>query len=507
MHNSAILHILILLDYSLFLIRINYPKEMWKKITLIPLFYILLHSALFAQYKLYESTFNGGVVTGGYSNGATVPSGSGSFNVNIPAGSTIRRAYLIAGRCGSAPNVTVTLNGAPYTFSAANNITTGFSTLYGGISGVHAIDVTAAINPLTSAYTIAAPVQANTVSDKYPEFYLYIAFDNPLLPAVTSVVYLNTTNLNVNSYAWTLATTATVNNGNPVGFGILGGYAAANSDCEQVIVNGTNLGSFGGQDFNASSQWGCMAGFQYYNNTLTGYNDDNANQAINGTDALSNIQAVIPGSTNSIPVTFQHCGGGSDNHVWAVFLSFSGVILEEKLLNFEAKPQSGNVDLDWATSENADFESFTLQRSFNGLDFESIGEVEAKTQSQNGNSYTWTDKTPRLGINWYRIQTTSQNGLNGLTEVREVEFDAQNIFAATLSPNPLGQGNRLTLALTQDITLDWVIYSLGDGREMLNGKHQSGFQIELPTQKLAAGAYGIRLSSGNQIQLMRFVVE
>ncbi|MFN8397126.1 MAG: hypothetical protein U0176_21060 [Bacteroidia bacterium] len=300
---------------------------------------LLLPSICLAQLKLYESTFNGGVVGGGYSNGATVPSGSGTFSVNIPVGSTVRKAYLIAGRCGNSPNVTVTLNGTPYTFSqATNSVTSGFQTLYGGSSGVHAIDITASISTATSTYTIAAPVQSNTVSDKFPEFYLYIAFNNAGLPAINSAIYLNTVDMNVSSYSWNLNTTQSVGNGSPVGFALLGGYATTGGDCENVTVNGTALGSFGGQDFNASSQWGCMAGFQYYNNTLTGYNDDNANQAISGTDALSNIQAVLPGSTNSIPVLFTHCSGGSDNHVWATFLTWGGTILDGNILGFDAQP-------------------------------------------------------------------------------------------------------------------------------------------------------------------------
>lgn len=460
----------------------------------------------FAQYKLYESTFNGGVVTGGYSNGATVQSGSGSFNVNIPAGSTIRRAYLIAGRCGNSPNVTVTLNGAPYTFSAANVITTGFNTLYGGLSAVHAIDITANINPATSAYTIVAPVQTNTVSNKFPEFYLYIAFDNASLPAITSAVFMNTTNLNVNSYSWTLTTTAPVTNGNPVGLGILGGYAAAGSDCEQVIVNSNNIGSFGGQDFNASSQWGCMAGFQYYSNSLLGYNDDNANQAISGTDALSNIQAVIPASTNSIPVTFQHCGSGSDNHVWSVFLTWSGVILDGKLLNFEAAPQGEHVILNWETGDESAFESFEVQRSFNGKDFETIGSVQANGQNLE-KTYAWPDQNPKQGMNWYRLKTISPDGLNGMSEIREVEFNAANALVSTLSPNPIAKGGDLHLRLTNDVPVDWVVYNLGDGREMRKGHHAGGLDIILSTLELAAGSYGIKLSANAQIQMMRFIVE
>jgi hypothetical protein len=295
------------------------------------LFLLVATSAAMAQTKLWEDTFNGGVVAGGYSQGATVggPT-SGSFSVSIPVGSTIRKAYLMAGRAGAAPAVTVTLNGTPFTFDSTDQVGPSFNTNYGGASGVHAIDVTASINPATSSYTIAVPGQPNTVSDRYPEFYLVIAFNNASLTGTTAAVFCNTVD-SAPSMPWTLSTTAPILNPSPVGLAIFGGYATGASDMEKVTVNGTLVGQFGGQDFNGSSMWGSMAGFQYYNNTLTGYNDDNANQAINGTDALSNIQALIPASTNSIPVVFEHASGNIDNHVWAVVLTSAGTAVAPPL--------------------------------------------------------------------------------------------------------------------------------------------------------------------------------
>ncbi|HEX2898607.1 MAG TPA: hypothetical protein VHS96_02700, partial [Bacteroidia bacterium] len=354
--------------------------------------------------------------------------------------------------------------------------------------------------------TIAVPNQSNTVSDKFPEFYLYIAFDNPSLPAVNSAVYLNTTTLSVNSFNWTLNTTQAVNNSQAVGLAILGGYATNGADCEQVIVNGTNVGSFGGQDFNASSQWGCMAGFQYYNSTLTGYNDDNANQAIAGTDALSNIQAVIPGSTNSIPVTFTHCGGGSDNHVWAVFLTWGGVILDGSLLHFDAAPQGDAVQLRWAVGSEEGLDHFELQHSLNGTDFSTVGSVAPKGNRE-GESYEWPHAQPRMGSNWYRLRLVGADGVASFSEIREVEFAGAHALAAGLSPNPLRRGGELQLRFASESPLDWTIYSLGDSRELLKGHHSGGMAGSLPTHQLAAGVYGLRLEGAGKQQVLKFVVE
>lgn len=476
-------------------------KPLWIAITGF-LFSGLLFPCLHGQVKLYESTFNGGVVGGGYSIGATIVSGSGSFTVAIPVGSTIRRAYLIGSRVGPSPDVTITLNGAPFTFNAGNNITSGFNTIYGGSSGVHAIDVTASINPLTTNYTIAVPSQS-TVSNKYTEFYLYIAFDNAGLPAVSSAIFLNNTTLSVSSYSWTLATTNPVLNSSNVGFAIMGGYAAAGSDCENVNVNGTALGSFGGQDFNAASQWGCMAGFQYYNNALTGYGDDNANQAIAGTDALSNIQAVIPASTSSIPVTFSHCGGGSDNHVWAVFLTWAGVILDQNELSFSADGKEDHVALAWNTHGVNTNGNFVVERKTGDLEFVSIGEVAPNHQTE----YQFNDLAPAQGENLYRLRFSDAQGTAFYSEVQSVRFSGEVYEWAFLSPNPVARGEQLLLKWAGEQNIRWNIVSLSEGRTALVGSESGVTQTEIPTFDLAPGTYALQIwDDGGKTQAIRFTV-
>ncbi|HMT28529.1 MAG TPA: hypothetical protein PKD91_04545 [Bacteroidia bacterium] len=280
-----------------------------------------------AQSVFYSDQFNGGVTTGAYSIGIAA-SGTGSFNVNIPAGSTIHQAWFFATRTGAnAPVTIVQLNGVNYIFSSANQVGVGYFTpLYGGASATHAIDVTSAISPATVTYTIAVPAQA-IVADKYTEFFLYIAYDNPSLPQVSSYIYLNEVDC-AGVMNYTLSTTTPINTANPVGFAICAGYAAditVPTDCEEVNVNGTVLGSFYGADYNAATIFGSTGTFEYYNNTLTGLGDDDANQAILGPDVLSDIKNIIPNNATSFPVTLTHCPGGSleDNMVWMFFLTFS----------------------------------------------------------------------------------------------------------------------------------------------------------------------------------------
>lgn len=477
---------------------------MGRKLLLILVFLsTVLGNSAWSQLRFYESTFNGGVVGGGYSVGAFVASGSGSFDVNIPAGSTIRKAYLIAGRCGNAPGVNVTLNGQALRFDNTNVATTGFWTIYGGISAVHAIEVTSMINPSTSHYTISVPTQ-NLMMDKYADFYLYIAFQNASYPQVTSAIYLNTTDLSQDAYSWTLSTSSGINTSSQVGLAIFGGYAEADFDCEQVTVAGVPLGSFGGRDYNGASAWGVMAGFQYYNNTLVGYMDDNADAAIDSTDALANIQGLIPNGSTTIPIDFTHCTPTmDDNHVWALFLTHgNGVPLADHHIDLQAQARPGKVHLRWSVSEPQNIRSYELQRSADGSNFATLHTAEASAQQA---AFDYDDTQAPVGRNWYRVRAIDMDGGEAFSDVELVELDG-NTLAKGVSPNPVSQRDVLHVQLTEDQPLTWTLYQPANGSQVRTGQHSGGTQFELPTAELSAGSYALQLRSKERMQVLRFVV-
>jgi hypothetical protein len=476
---------------------------MARKTSLLLLFFVgLLGMPAWSQLRFYESTFNGGVVGGGYAIGAGVASGSGSFDVSIPAGSTIRAAYLFAGRCGNAPSVTVTLNGNSITFNNSNVITGGFFTAYGGLSSVNAVEVTSLISPSTTQYTIAVPNQ-NLINDKYADFYLYIAFENPSLTAVTSAIYLNTDNMNQDAYSWSLSTTAVINNTSDVGLAIFGGYAEAGGDCENVSVAGVPLGSFGGQDHNGSSAWGVMAGFQYHSNTLVGYNDDHADTAIDSTDALANINSLVTSGSRNVTVDFTHCTPTmDDNHVWALFLTHGNPPLADRQLDLQAMARPNAVQLSWSIGDNDGVRSYELQRSQDGSRFEA---VHTRPAQADVHAFDWDDTRAPVGKNWYRVRALDHDGSEVLSEVKMVVLEGQAL-ATGLGPNPVSHQETLRVQLSADQALNWTLYQPGSGSQVLAGQHSGGGQLEIPTKSLAVGSYALQLRSKDEVQVMRFVV-
>src|SRR5688572_23038719 len=110
---------------------------------------------LSAQVKFYEDQFNGGVTGSSFSTGID-GSASGTITLHIDPASIIRKAYLFVGRLGPAPAMTVNLNSMVLTFDATNQATPDFQcALYGGLSAVHAIDITTQVDPLVNTYNIS----------------------------------------------------------------------------------------------------------------------------------------------------------------------------------------------------------------------------------------------------------------------------------------------------------------------------------------------------------------
>ncbi len=67
-----------------------------------------------AQSLFHQDVFYGGVTSGGFSSG--MGTGSGTIDLYIEPGSTIRKAYLFSYRVGFPPTVPITVNNHLYLF-------------------------------------------------------------------------------------------------------------------------------------------------------------------------------------------------------------------------------------------------------------------------------------------------------------------------------------------------------------------------------------------------------
>jgi hypothetical protein len=103
-------------------------------------------------------------------------------------------------------------------------------------------------------------------------------------------------------------------------------------------------------------------------------------------------------------------------------------------LSFEALKKGEASDLKWITAQEFNNTGFQVERSADGRYFETIGSVDAASDPQATNVYSFMDTRPYRGMNYYRIKQTDIDGRIDYSIIRTVGFGTVNEIR--LWPNP-----------------------------------------------------------------------
>ena len=126
-----------------------------------------------------------------------------------------------------------------------------------------------------------------------------------------------------------------------------------------------------------------------------------------------------------------HSGGGHD--AFLVQFSTCEETLPVELLKFEAELIKGQVLLNWETQSELNNDYFLIERSIDGLQWESIGKVSGNGTSNISHNYETIDGSPLLGLSYYRLKQVDFDGAFAFSEIREIYHD-QELF--NIYPNP-----------------------------------------------------------------------
>jgi hypothetical protein len=109
-----------------------------------------------------------------------------------------------------------------------------------------------------------------------------------------------------------------------------------------------------------------------------------------------------------------------------------------ELLNFTATVMGEDVQLNWITTTEINNDYFNVERSENGLNFESIGEIAGSGNSNALINYEFYDDSPVFGTSYYRLKQTDFDGKFEYFNIIAVNFnkDEDGICTLHVYPNP-----------------------------------------------------------------------
>lgn len=181
--------------------------------------------------------------------------------------------------------------------------------------------------------------------------------------------------------------------------------------------------------------------------------------------------------------------------------------LPVELVSFEAKYQNDNlVKIDWSTSSEKNNGSFVIERSYNAKNFETIGSVEGKGDSNEISSYVFYDNAPLPGVNYYRLVQIDkdENGnanLGKKTYSRIVSVEMPNNSNFVISPNPSSSNFNIELKGSM-ILKTWNLIDI-NGRTIKS----SGIGNSVDMSNKVAGEYIIEIITNNNDVMRKKVVK
>ena len=193
-------------------------------------------------------------------------------------------------------------------------------------------------------------------------------------------------------------------------------------------------------------------------------------------------------------------GGSFDYLAIDNFTFIPSVVLPLSLVSYSATLQlSGTVSLNWQTASESNTSHFMIERSNNGIHFQSIAEVKAAGNSNVTTNYNITDANPLDGVNYYRLVSYDIDG-----KVKQLGIKAVNVtssFTASIYPNPAVGG---TVTLKSALSGKGIFYVMSDmaGKIVKTGIISNNVQT-VDISQLVRGSYMMKLSDGQLIRLLK----
>lgn len=178
-----------------------------------------------------------------------------------------------------------------------------------------------------------------------------------------------------------------------------------------------------------------------------------------------------------------------------------GQVLPIFLSSIEAHVQSGTVVIAWTMSTEINNKYFLVQRSQDQQNWQELGKVNSVGNSSVEQNYTFTDKAPVPGLNYYRVVQVDMNGLQSNSTPVSVKTGGSEINSAAY-PNPVVENNFHLKIGTEGVKNILITNTAGKVFYKDDNRHKSEV-LTIPVTGWAKGIYFIKLTRDSGYQTIK----
>ena len=190
----------------------------------------------------------------------------------------------------------------------------------------------------------------------------------------------------------------------------------------------------------------------------------------------------------------------------STFTTFSAATLPIELSRFDANITQNNVNLSWETLTESNNQKFIIERSFNGKDFSSIGELAGAGTSIATNNYIFEDRTATASaqkIAYYRLKNVAFDGREGVSQQIVVKLSNASTVITNVNPSK----SNLTFSSDENNEVTISIFNL-NGQVISSSSfvaEKGSNQANIDFSNLEKGLYIVNLKTATSSVNKKFV--
>jgi hypothetical protein len=171
-----------------------------------------------------------------------------------------------------------------------------------------------------------------------------------------------------------------------------------------------------------------------------------------------------------------------------------------KLINFSARLNNEQCILSWETANETFNTQYSIERSIDGIHFESIRNILGSNDVNNTTKYSFIDQNPLPNFGYYRIVMKEVSGIERYSEILKV--NNSNNVDLNIFPNPFENSFSVSLN-ARSIPAVIEIYDLQGNQIHRQLNQQTSFLI---TKQIAKGIYVLKVTTNdNQVILTKLI--
>ncbi len=245
----------------------------------------------------------------------------------------------------------------------------------------------------------------------------------------------------------------------------------------------------------------------------------NGTATLNGTlnviinDALSSTPSFTLIDANSFTGNFSGGPTLPNPTYWTIdatapdyVLTYNGSPLPIRLLDFWGEPSGNAILLRWTTASESDNAFVEVQRSRDGILFETLGKIPGNGPSDTPKDYQFSDEAPYSGINYYRLRQVDFSGAETFFPVLAVVFNGSP-GSLQIFPNVVAEVLNVQLPALLPGPGELLVMDLLGRTVCKNSVNFGGQIIPMSVHALPPGPYWLALRSGGSLSVSRFVVQ